>query len=378
MTPPSNSVPARYMRGGTSKGLFLDPAVLPNAGPDRDALLAALIGSPDPYGRQLDGLGAATSSTSKVCLVARSNRVDADVDFTFGHIDIASGQIDYSGNCGNLSAAVGVYAIEAGLITPVPPVTKVRVWQTNLARHLAVHVPVTGNGDVISRGDTQIAGVPRCGAEIKVDFLLPGYDDAGHVLPTGETVTEISDGTSKIEASLVHAGNATVFVRARDLGLSGSELPATIEDNTEVKTRLENLRCAGAVAMGLGENDAWVHQHRPATPKIALVAPPAPYTTSDGTTLSEKQIDIRSRIMSMGLAHHTYTGTGAIAIAVAARIPGTLVQECTAVGGVLRIGHPAGVLPAAAEMRPGKRPVALSARLFRTARTLMVGEVPLP
>lgn len=374
------SIPARYMRGGTSKGLFLDPEVLPPAGPERDILLAALIGSPDPYARQLDGLGAATSSTSKVCLIARSVRRDADVDYTFGHIDVATGAIDYSGNCGNLSSAVGVYAIEEGLVEATAPVTTVRVWQTNLARHIEVRVPVSGAGVVITRGDTRIAGVPGAGAEIQVDFMRPGFDDAGHVLPTGMPITQLADGEGVIDASLVHAGNATCFVRATDLGMTGSELPAAIEANPGLKARLEHIRCEAAVVMGLGASTTWVHKHRPATPKIAVVAPPSDYVASNEQTVNADAVDIRSRIMSMGLAHHTYTATGAIALAVAARIPGTLVHACARPGEVLRIGHPAGVLPATAEIESGSGggPVASRARLFRTARTLMAGQVPLP
>lgn len=371
------------MRGGTSKGLFLDPVLLPPAGPARDTLLAGLIGSPDPYARQLDGLGGATSSTSKICLISASRRADADVDFTFGHVDIATGAIDYSGNCGNLSSAVGVYAVEEALVAPVAPITTVRVWQANLGRFMEVHVPVTERGTVRTSGTRAIAGVPGTGAEIAVDFLRPGHDAAGHVLPRNEPVTQLTDGEILIDASLVHAGNATVFIRAADVGLRGDELPAEIEADDSLKQRLERLRGAGAVAMGLADDADWVTGHKPATPKIALVAPPRNYEASDGSKISATQVDIVSRIMSMGLAHHTYTGTGAIALAVASRVPGTLVHDCLAhkpaeSGDVLQIGHPAGVLPASAEVVTGEdaQPVVLRARLFRTARTLMVGEIP--
>lgn len=377
------------MRGGTSKGLFINPADLPFALADADPYLLRMMGSPDPHGRQLDGLGGATSSTSKVCFVSRSDRSDADVDFLFAHVGITSPEVDYSGNCGNLSAAVGIYAIETGLVAPCSPVTVVRVWQQNLSRHLLVHIPVDDEGAVQSEGQEVIAGVPGTGARIDVDFLLPGFDNDGHVLPTGCATDNITlpDGRTFV-ASLIHAGNATVFIRAADLKLLGTETPAEIESDRQLMALMESLRCEGGVLMGMGNDPAVLHANQPATPKIALVGAPLGYLSTGGEAVSQGQVDVVARILSMGLAHHTFTGTGAIATAVAACIPGTLVADVA--GPVdtlhnsrqdserdLRIGHPAGVLTASAAVDTDNL-VARFARLRRTGRTLMRGEVLVP
>jgi len=374
------TLPACWMRGGTSKGLFLHRESLPPAGPQRDRLLMAAIGSPDPYGRQIDGLGGATSSTSKVVIIGPSARDDCDVDYRFGHVAIDRPLIDWSGNCGNLTSAVGVFTIEQELAEPVPDSsTEVRVWQENLGQRISVHVLTDSDGQVVTRGDCSIAGVPGTGAPIRLEFHHPGTGPVGEVLPTGQPrQTLVVAGLGRVECTLLQAGNPTVFIRPQALGLAGDELPPAVDGVPELLQQIEAIRRQAAVAMGLAESPP-AARDRPATPKLAWVSPPRRYRTSQGKQLEAGEMDLCARIVSLGRLHHAYTGTGAIATAVAAAIPGTLVDECVTAASppsTLRIGHTAGVMEAVARVELAKGAwVAVSAGFTRTARTLMRGEV---
>lgn len=379
----TKTFPAVWMRGGTSKGLFINPSYLPKNTVERDNLLLAAMGSPDPYGKQIDGLGGATSSTSKIVLIAPSSKYDFDIDYTFGHVAIDQPVIDYSGNCGNLSAAVGVYAVEHGLVKISPRgVTKVRVWQTNLSQKMVIHVITSPGGFVIHSGTYKIAGIPRAGAPVKVEYIQPGGKD-GNVLPTRNTTDVLKlDTGEQVTVSLINAGNATVFITAESLGLQGTELPDEINQNHALLKKAEQIRCAAAVSMGLAKS---IEQARvqPATPKLAFVARAQSCRTTGNTSLSMEEMDLCARIFSMGKLHHAYTGTGAIATAVAAAIPGTLVAgvmdkpyECNT---DLRIGHSAGLMECNASVENLKGNwFASNAWYLRTARTLMRGEVVVP
>lgn len=374
------SLPAVWMRGGTSKGLFVHQSDLPADPAQRDRLLLAAIGSPDPFGGQIDGMGCATSSTSKVVVIGRLPGDSHDISYLFGHVDIRRPLIDWSGSCGNLSAAVGLFAVEQGLVEPAEPAASVRVWQANLGRPMVVRVP-TLDGRARADGDFTVAGVPRAGARIDVDLLDPGGGPDGEALPTGNPVDRlVVPGFGELAVSLVNAGNPTLFVRAQDLGLNGAELADQVESNVELMRNLEAIRCSGAVAMGLEQDPRRVHRERPATPKIAFVAPPRDAPTRDGGIVAAGDADLVARILSMGRLHHAFTGTGSVAAAVAAAIPGTLVQCCLTAplpsDRLLRLSHPAGVLEVGAEVvqRDGKW-IPLRATLPRTARTLMQGRV---
>lgn len=377
-------IPAVWMRGGTSKGLFFRAEVLPTDPAERDALLLRALGSPDPYGKQIDGLGGATSSTSKVMLVGPSTRPDCDLVYRFGHVAIHTPVIDYSGNCGNLTTAVGPFGLAEGLVRPVDGFTEVRLWQANLGKRILARVPVR-DGRPLEEGDFHLDGVPWPGAAIELSFLDPGGSDEGPLLPTGRVLDRLEvPGVGHIEATLLNAGNPTVFVRASDLGLSGRELPAEIDIQPERLVRCEAIRAHAAVAMGLGETAETVSRLRPATPKLAWVAPTADSRDSTGTPIPAERIDLLARILSMGRLHHAFTGTGAVALAVAAALPGTLVNALTPWAGQdgvrhLRVGHPAGTLTVGAEVvADGTGWVARRAILYRTARRLMEGHVLVP
>jgi hypothetical protein len=379
-----HSIPAVWMRGGTSKGLFFNRKDLPEDDALRDKLLLDVIGSPDPYGKQMDGLGGATSSTSKIVIISESERPDCDVNYCFGHVSITSPVIDYTGNCGNLSSAVGVYAIEQGLVKNITsPVTRVRVWQENLGQVLVVHVSVDEQGNVITSGNTHIAGVTGSGAPVIIDFMTPGGGKNGCVLPTGKTgeTLEVAD-YGDFEVSLVYAGNATVFLHAASLGLSGTELPIEIDQDQALLDKVEDIRCQAAVQMGLAESIDEASA-RPSTPKLAFVSKAQTYLNTQQAEVAESDIDLCARIFSMGKLHHAFTGTGAIATAVAANIPGTIVADCLQTpmkeNQVLRIGHSAGTLETSATVSQiNGQWIAEKASLTRTARTLMKGEVFLP
>ncbi|TVS13238.1 MAG: 2-methylaconitate cis-trans isomerase PrpF [Wenzhouxiangella sp.] len=379
-------IPATYMRGGTSKGVFFRLEDLPEAarvpGPARDALLLRVIGSPDPYGKHTDGMGGATSSTSKTVILAKSEQPDHDVDYLFGQVSIDQPFIDWSGNCGNLTAAVGSFAIANGLVDPgrVPEngVCEVRIWQANIAQTIVAHVPITA-GAVQETGDFELDGVTFPAAEVGIDFLDPAGE--GAVLPTGNPVDEFqAPGFGRLRASFINAGIPTVFVNAADLGFGGVELQSAINENPELLARLEVLRAHGAVAMGLFAHvdEGASRQH---TPKLAWVAPPADYTASSGKRIDAGEIDLNVRAMSMGKLHHAMMGTAAVAIATASAIPGTLVNLAAGGGERDRVcfGHPSGTLTvgASARLEDGRWRVE-RVRMSRSARVLMEGWVRVP
>lgn len=378
---PQLRIPAVYMRGGSSKGVFFHARDLPPAGPARDALLLRVIGSPDPYGKQIDGLGGATSSTSKVVVIAPSCRPDCDVDYLFGAPAIEAPVIDWSGNCGNLSAAVGPFAISEGLVqAPREGLATVRIWQANLGKRILAHVPMA-NGEVQEEGDFRFDGVAFPAAEVVLDFLDPTGTD-GSVLPTGRAVDELYvPELGRLPVTLLNAGNPTIFVRAETLGLSGTETQAQVNGDAALLERLEALRAAGAVAMGLAATTAQATAERPHTPKLCLVAAPQTYRVAGGKQVQAEELDVIARMISMGRLHHAIPGTGAVAVAVAAALPGTLVHALTGdLGGrQVRIAHTAGSVAVGAQAREvaGIWQVE-KASMSRSARRLMEGWVRVP
>ena len=370
------------MRGGTSKGLFFDPADLPTDPARRDALLLRVLGSPDPYGTQIDGLGGATSSTSKVALVSRSTRPGFDVDYRFGAVAVGEPVIDWSGNCGNLSAAVGVFALCRGLVAaPGDGVAAIRIWQANLNEAIVAHIPIRG-GQPVEDGGFTLAGVAFPGAEIALDFLDPGGATA--LLPSGRPLDRLTvPGLGEIEATLLNAGNPTIFVRAANLGLTGCEGRVEFNRDTALLVRCEAIRAQGAVAMGLAVSAEDATARRPHTPKLAFVAPARDYRASDGAPVAAADIDLVARILSMGALHHAFTGTGAVALAVASILPGTLVHQLLGgrliSGDEVRIGHAAGVMAVGASVvEEDNRWRVEKAVLRRSARRLMEGWVLVP
>lgn len=378
---PQLRIPAVYMRGGSSKGVFFHARDLPPAGPARDALLLRVIGSPDPYGKQIDGLGGATSSTSKVVVIAPSCRPDCDVDYLFGAPAIEVPVIDWSGNCGNLSAAVGPFAISEDLVqAPRDGLARVRIWQANLGKRILAHVPMA-NGEVQEEGDFRFDGVAFPAAEVVLDFLDPAGSD-GSVLPTGRAVDELDvPGLGRLPVTLLNAGNPTVFVRAETLGLSGTETQAQVNGDGPLLARLEALRATGAVAMGLAATAAQATAERPHTPKLCLIAPPQTYRVAGGKQVQAEELDVIARMISMGKLHHAIPGTGAVAVAVAAALPGTLVHTLTGDldGRQVRIGHTAGTVAVGARAREvGGVWQVEKASMSRSARRLMEGWVRVP
>ncbi|ATP30674.1 2-methylaconitate cis-trans isomerase PrpF [Chromobacterium violaceum] len=384
-------IPAAYMRGGTSKGVFFRLQDLPEAarqpGAARDALLLRVIGSPDPYGKQIDGMGGATSSTSKTVIVSRSARPDHDVDYLFGQVAIDKAFVDWSGNCGNLSAAVGPFAIANGLIDParIPAdgFCTVRIWQANIGKTIVAHVPVA-NGQVQETGDFELDGVTFPAAEVRLEFLDPadeGEGDGGAMFPTGKLVDTLEvPGVGAFPATLINAGIPTIFVNAADIGYTGTELQDAINSDPAALARFETIRAHGALKMGLIKrlDEIASRQH---TPKIAFVAPPADYVSSSGKPVKASDIDVLARAMSMGKLHHAMMGTAAVAIGTAAAIPGTLVN--LAAGGgkrqAVRFGHPSGTLRVGAQAREAHGEwVVTKAEMSRSARVLMEGWVRVP
>jgi 2-methylaconitate cis-trans-isomerase PrpF len=360
-------VRAVYMRGGTSRCLVFHEKDLPPAGLERDQILLAALGSPDPYGRQLDGLGGGISSLSKACIIGPSSRPDAQVDYTFAQVEVAKPVVDYTGNCGNCSSSVGPFAIDERLVPSTERETVVRIHNTNTRKLIVAHVPVAG-GEAAVDGDFELPGVAGRGARIALDFVDPGGAGTGRLLPTGRA----RDTIDRVAASLVDATNPVVFVRAKDLGLTGTETPQAMDSDRDLSARLERIRVAAAEMMGIPGSAA--------NPKIAVVAGPAAFVALDGARYGADHVDLLARVISMGNCHRAFALTSAMCLAVAARIDGTVVSECDAGRqGDVRLGHPSGVLPIAASVgvRDG-RPHAERVTVYRTARRLMEGFVRVP
>ena len=388
---PQIKIPATYMRGGTSKGVFFRLDDLPEAarvpGPARDKLLLRVIGSPDPYGKQIDGMGGATSSTSKTVIVSRSTRPDHDVDYLFGQVSIDKPFVDWSGNCGNLSSAVGSFAISSGLVdaerVPQDGMALVRIWQANIGKTIIAHVPMT-QGEVQETGDFELDGVTFPAAEVQLEFMDPAAEEeggGGAMFPTGKLVDELEvPGIGTFRATMINAGIPTIFLDAEELGYTGAELQEAINGDPAALAKFETIRAYGAVRMGLIKetSEAVGRQH---TPKVAFVASPIDYTTSSGKQLLAGDIDLLVRALSMGKLHHAMMGTAAVAIGTAAAIPGTLVN--LAAGGgerdAVRFGHPSGTLRVGAEAKlvDGEWSVT-KAVMSRSARVLMEGWVRVP
>jgi probable AcnD-accessory protein PrpF len=389
---PQIKIPAVYMRGGTSKGVFFRlqdlPAAARQPGPPRDALLLRVIGSPDPYAKQIDGMGAATSSTSKTVILSRSTRPDHDVDYLFGQVSIDSAFVDWSGNCGNLSAAVGPFAIAQGLIdrarVPQNGTCTVRIWQANIGKTIVAHVPIA-RGEVQETGDFELDGVTFPAAEVPLEFIDPADEGDGEgggaMFPTGKVVEELEvPGVGTLRATLINAGIPTIFVNAGDIGYTGTELQDAINGDAKALAMFETIRAHGAVKMGLIKDigEAAKRQH---TPKVAFVATPRDYTASSGKAVKAADVDLLVRALSMGKLHHAMMGTAAVAIGTAAAIPGTLVN--LAAGGgerqAVRFGHPSGTLRVGAEARKVDGEwVVTKALMSRSARVLMEGWVRVP
>lgn len=375
------AIPASYMRGGTSKGLFFLAADLPADPAARDALLLRAIGSPDPYARHIDGMGGATSSTSKVVLLQRSTRADCDVDYLFGAVAIEAPLIDWSGSCGNLAAAVGPCALQMGLVdgAPADGMARVRIWQANLGERIDAHVPMHG-GRVQEAGGFELDGVPFPGARIRLDFLDPAGGGLP-LLPTGHARDALEvPGLGTIEATLLTAGNPTAIVAAAALGIEGHELPRALNTDAALLARCEAVRAHAAVAMGLAASADEATRKRPAAPKLALVAAPADYTAADGRAVQAGSIDLLVRMLSMGLFHHALPGTGAIALAAAAALPGSLLAPWRpGAGAPLRMGHPSGRIETEAEAaEQGGVWRIRRVSVDRSARRLMAGHVWVP
>ncbi|MFW1843611.1 2-methylaconitate cis-trans isomerase PrpF [Acinetobacter pittii] len=374
-------VPAVYMRGGSSKGIFFLADDVPLAGPARDAFMLRVIGSPDPYGKQIDGMGGATSSTSKVVVIKKSNREDSDVDYLFGAPAIENPVVDWSGNCGNLSSAVGPFAIRHGLVkVPENGVATVRIWQENIQKQIIAHVPMK-NGEVQEYGDFVLDGVAFPAAEIILEFMQPGGVEEG-ILPTGNAIDYIDiPDFKKVEVTLLNAGNPTIFIGANQLELDGTETQAAVNGNSRLLELIEKIRAHCTVAMGFAKTPDEATKFRPHTPKICLIAEPSDYQAAGGKQVSKEQIDVIARIISMGKLHHAITGTGAIAVAVAACLDGTLVNKI--VGDIgsrqVRIGHTAGTVNVGAQTEcVNGQWIVEKAIMSRSARIIMDGYVYIP
>ena len=388
---PQIKVPATYIRGGTSKGVFFHLEDLPKAaqvpGAARDALLLRVIGSPDPYGKQTDGMGAATSSTSKTVILSKSTRPDHDIDYLFGQVSIDKPFVDWSGNCGNLTSAVGPYGISNGLVDaariPKNGIATIRIWQANIGKTIIAHVPMT-DGAVQETGDFELDGVTFPAAEVQLEFMDPAADEddgGGAMFPTGNLVDDLEvPGVGTFKATMINAGIPTIFVNAADIGYKGTELQDDINSDPKALTMFETIRAYGAVRMGLIKHidEAATRQH---TPKVAFVAKPADYVASSGKAISAKDTNVLVRAMSMGKLHHAMMGTAAVAIGTAAAIPGTLVNLAAGGGDLeaVRFGHPSGTLRVGAQAKlvDGQWTVT-KAIMSRSARVLMEGWVHVP
>ena len=384
---PQIKIAATYMRGGTSKGVFFKLQDLPQAaqapGEVRDNILLRVIGSPDPYGKHTDGMGGATSSTSKTVILAKSDQPDHDVDYLFGQVAIDRAFVDWSGNCGNLTSAVGSFAVASGLVDPsrVPEngIAVVRIWQKNIGKTIIAHVPIT-NGEVQETGDFELDGVTFPSAEVQIDFVSP-VDPSEDMFPTGNLVDQLEvPGVGTFEATMISSGIPTIFLRATDIGYTGTELQDAINGDDEALERFETIRAYGAVKMGLISDisEAAARQH---TPKVAFVSPPAAYNSSSGKAIGESDIDLNVRALSMGKLHHAMMGTAAVAIGTAAAIPGTLVNEAAGGGesDTVTFGHPSGTLKVGATASEvDGRWIVEKVSMGRSARILMEGFVRIP
>ena len=385
---PQIRIPATYMRGGTSKGVFFRlqdlPASAQLAGASRDALLLRVIGSPDPYAKQTDGMGGATSSTSKTVILAPTSQPDHDVDYLFGQVSIDKAFVDWSGNCGNLTAAVGSFAISRGLVDasriPRNGIAIVRIWQANIKKTIIAHVPIT-NGEVQETGDFELDGVTFPAAEVQIEFIDPADDSGGSMFPTGNLVDDLEvPGIGTFKATMINAGIPTIFINAEAIGYSGTELQDAINGDEKALAMFETIRAYGALRMGLIETieQAASRQH---TPKVAFVARPADYTASSGKRVGAHDIDLNVRALSMGKLHHAMMGTAAVAIGTAAAIPGTLVNLAAGGGApsAVRFGHPSGTLRVGAEASLVNAEWSVNkAIMSRSARVLMEGWVRIP
>jgi 2-methylaconitate isomerase len=394
---PQIKIPATYMRGGTSKGVFFrlqdlpEPAQMPGAA--RDALLLRVIGSPDPYGKQIDGMGGATSSTSKTVIVSKSSRPDHDVDYLFGQVAIDQAFVDWSGNCGNLSAAVGPFAISNGLVEldrvlsngAKSGVATVRIWQANIGKTIIAHVPID-NGAVQETGDFELDGVTFPAAEVQLEFMDPAAEEeggGGAMFPTGNLIDDLEvPGVGTLKATMINAGIPTIFVNAQDIGYNGTELQDAVNGDLKALAMFETIRAHGALRMGLIKNldEAARRQH---TPKVAFVARPADYAASSGKQVAAGDIDLLVRALSMGKLHHAMMGTAAVAIGTAAAIPGTLVNLAGGGGArtTVRFGHPSGSLRVGAQASRNESSGEWSvtkAIMSRSARVLMEGWIRVP
>ncbi|MCU7843676.1 MAG: 2-methylaconitate cis-trans isomerase PrpF [Candidatus Thiodiazotropha sp. (ex Monitilora ramsayi)] len=384
---PQIKIPATYIRGGTSKGVFFNLTDLPEAaqvpGEARDKLLLRVIGSPDPYGKQTDGMGGATSSTSKTVILAKSDKPDHDVDYLFGQVSIDKPFVDWSGNCGNLTAAVGSFAIASGLVDadriPENGTTVVRIWQKNIEKTIIAHVPIT-NGEVQETGGFELDGVTFPAAEVEIEFMSP-VDPSEAMFPTGNLVDDLEvPGVGTLKATMINAGIPTIFLNADEIGYNGTELQEAINGDDKALTMFETIRAHGAVRMGLIEKveEAAGRQH---TPKVAFVAKPQDYVASSGKPIKVAEIDLNVRALSMGKLHHAMMGTAAVAIGTAAAIPGTLANLAAGGGDreAVTFGHPSGTLRvgAAASVQNGNW-VVDKVVMSRSARVLMEGWVRVP
>jgi len=388
---PQIKIPATYMRGGTSKGVFFRLQDLPPSaqvpGAARDALLLRVIGSPDPYGKQIDGMGGATSSTSKTVILSKSSKPDHDCDYLFGQVSIDKAFVDWSGNCGNLSAAVGSFAISAGLVDagriPHNGVAVVRIWQANIGKTIIAHVPIT-DGAVQETGDFELDGVTFPAAEVQLEFMDPAAEEegaGGAMFPTGNLVEDLEvPGVGTLKVTMINAGIPTIFVNADAIGYTGTELQDAINGDAKALAMFETIRAHGAVRMGLIKDidEAAKRQH---TPKVAFVAKPAAYVSSSGKQVAVADIDVLVRALSMGKLHHAMMGTAAVAIGTAAAVPGTLVNLAAGGGArtAVRFGHPSGTLRVGAEANQVDGEwVVTKAIMSRSARVLMEGWVRVP
>lgn len=388
--PAQIKIPATYMRGGTSKGVFFKVSDLPERaqipGAARDQLLLRVIGSPDPYGKQIDGMGAATSSTSKTVLLEKSTQADHDVDYLFGQVSIDKPFVDWSGNCGNLTAAVGSFAISNGLVDPsrIPEngLCTVRIWQKNIQKTIIAHVPIS-NGQVQETGDFELDGVTFPAAEVQIEFLDPADDgeDGGAMFPTGNVVDQLDvPDIGTFQATFINAGIPTIFLNASDIGYTGAELQDDINADAIALAKFETIRAHGALKMGIIKDLAEAEQ-RQHTPKIAFVSPPKTYVSSSGKSVNDSDVDLLVRALSMGKLHHAMMGTAAVAIGTAAAIPGTLVNMAAGGGEreAVRFGHPSGTLRVGAQATfENEQWQVKKAIMSRSARVLMEGWVRVP